>query len=123
MVQATVERETDETVDDDELEGEVDLEKLQAWFPTFRAPIAMRLLLEEKAADAKLNVPQYMKKIVADHIQYALPASTSRGGVQTDEQKKAKLEEYKAKAKAERARVKAILEAERAKDAEPVAAK
>lgn len=92
---------------------EVDLNKLMSWFPTFRAPVSMRLLLEEKAAESKLNVPQYIKNLVATAIGFELQPSSTRSGTMTAEQKNAKKEEYKAKAKAERARVKAILDAQR----------
>jgi len=113
---------SEDILDEDELaelaeaagiSGDVDVTKLQALVPGFRAPVAMLLSLEERAAEAKLKVPSYIKKIVADHIGYSLPAAASRGTM-TEEEKKARQKEYQDKAKAERARVKQLLEASKA---------
>jgi hypothetical protein len=114
--------ETETSIDAEELEaqeGEVNLDTLQTDF-AFRGPVALRLVVEEKAADAKLSVTQYLRKIVADSVGYALQANPGRA-TQSEDEKKAKLEEAKQKAKDERAKVRATIDALR-KQAEAEAA-
>jgi hypothetical protein len=111
----TVEETT--TIDQDELEaaeGEIDLDKLQTDF-AFRGPVNLRLAVEEHAANSKLGVSQFMRKIVAEKVGYALQSNSGRTPM-SDEEKAKKAEEAKQKAKDERARVKATLDSLRAKD-------
>jgi hypothetical protein len=98
---------------------ELDLMKIPADF-AFRGPIALRMVVEDKAREAKLPIAAYLKKIVADAVGFALPAeaTTSRG--LSEEEKKARDEAAKAKAKEERALTKRLL-AESRKAAEPEA--
>ena len=89
-----------------------DLNKLQADF-AFRGPVAMRLMVETAASQAKLPVSTFLKQIVARAVKYNLPAeaTTSRG--MTEEQRKARDEELKAKAKEERKRTAELLKQHR----------
>src|ERR1044072_2163231 len=92
--------------------SEPDLMKLQADFG-FRGPVALRFAVEEAAASAKLLVAAWLKKVVADHVGFALPAeaATSRG--LSDEEKKDREEAAKAKAKAERKATQELLKQNR----------
>ena len=101
-------------MDEDEVvgqEGEPDLDKLQTDF-AFRGPVNLRLMVEEKADEAKLSVTQFLKKITADAVGYALQSNPGRA-VMTEEERNAKIEAAKQAAKDERARVRAVMEAQR----------
>jgi len=103
---------TDETSSENGTSGEVDLDKIQADF-SFRAPIALRMICEEKAAAAKLPLTSYLRRLVAQAEGYALQGETSSRKALTEDEKKAKEDAAKAKAKAERELNKRLLEEHR----------
>jgi hypothetical protein len=112
MTTETVERDVE--FDADELEasdGTPDLDKLQTDF-AFRGPVALRLLVEESASEAKLGVSQFIRKIVADKVGYSLQTNAGRTTL-SDAEKKEREDKAKAAAKAERAKVAATLKAQR----------
>lgn len=92
--------------------GEVDLTKLQAGFG-FTAPLEMRMLAEEKAAEVKLPLSTYLRNIVAEYIGYTLPVAPSGSRGLSEEEKKARLEAQKQQAKEERRAVAEQLKAHR----------
>jgi len=80
--------------------GTVDLDAIQADF-AFRAPIALRMLAEERAADAKLPLTAYLRKVVADALGYTLQGTEAKAKL-SEEEKQAKIDAQKAKDKAAR---------------------
>jgi hypothetical protein len=92
----------------------VDLDKIQADF-AFRAPIALRMLCEEKALEEKLPLTAFLRKVVAEAMGYTLQGTENGQRKLSDEEKKARIEAQKAKDKAARELNKQLLKEAREK--------